>query len=370
MNKTARILIAAIISILIIGALCYGFINSDITGRMYYIGGLVLFFVFSIGAVVGSFLNVVILRSFSGESIVMPPSKCPKCNNKLKWWHNIPIISYLLLGGKCGFCEEKISIQYPIVEFITGIIFVGIFIVYGILPETIFAVLIASILIVLAVTDIKERVVFDKHTYFLIVTGLIYNFLLTAITLYNQAFNTISGFRITTEWVIYNPMTSSILGLILGVIVMECLARIGYLIAGERAFGEGDTYIAAGLGAAFGWQNFIIIIVLSVILQIIAILPVYLKKQFTGKHYGVLFSLPMFIILAISYYVLSLKGIFISRYVLKNIMLALIGLFGILSAFFTVKGLRAKDELTYFPFGPALAISGILVLITNIHFTL
>ena len=72
---------------------------------------LILAFVFCIGTIIGSFLNVVILRAFSGESIVLPPSKCPKCGNKLKWWHNIPILSYLLLRGKCYFCHDKISIQ-------------------------------------------------------------------------------------------------------------------------------------------------------------------------------------------------------------------------------------------------------------------
>ena len=86
-----------------------------------------LLFIFCIGTVIGSFLNVVILRAFSGESIILPPSKCPKCKNKLKWWHNIPILSYILLRGKCYFCKEKISIQYQIVEFITGVIFVLVF---------------------------------------------------------------------------------------------------------------------------------------------------------------------------------------------------------------------------------------------------
>ena len=92
---------------------------------------MILFFVFCIGTVIGSFLNVVILRAFSGESIVLPPSKCPKCGNKLKWWHNIPIISYILLRGKCYFCHEKISIQYPIIEFITGLVFLAVFIKFG-----------------------------------------------------------------------------------------------------------------------------------------------------------------------------------------------------------------------------------------------
>ena len=102
----------------------------------------IIAFVFLIGAIFGSFLNVVILRAFSGESIVLPPSKCPKCGNRLKWWHNIPILSFILLRGKCYFCHEKISIQYPIIEFITGVLFVIAFFVYGLQLDTIFAFII------------------------------------------------------------------------------------------------------------------------------------------------------------------------------------------------------------------------------------
>ncbi|UKI41233.1 MAG: prepilin peptidase [Candidatus Melainabacteria bacterium] len=81
-----------------------------------------LVYIFVIGLCIGSFLNVVILRGLADESIVFPPSKCPKCLNKLKWYHNIPIFSYVFLRGKCAFCHEKISIQYPIIEFLNGLI--------------------------------------------------------------------------------------------------------------------------------------------------------------------------------------------------------------------------------------------------------
>ena len=88
---------------------------------------IMLTFIFVIGLCVGSFMNVVILRTVSEESIVFPGSKCPKCQTPLKWYHNIPVFSYLFLRGKCGFCQEKISIQYPIVELLTGILFIALF---------------------------------------------------------------------------------------------------------------------------------------------------------------------------------------------------------------------------------------------------
>ena len=83
--------------------------------------------VFIFGAMIGSFLNVVIYRIPKGESIVFPASKCQSCQNALKWWHNIPIFSWLFLRGKCYFCKDKISAQYPIVEFLTGLIFVALY---------------------------------------------------------------------------------------------------------------------------------------------------------------------------------------------------------------------------------------------------
>ncbi len=82
---------------------------------------LALFFI--IGLCVGSFLNVVIIRVPKEESIVFPASHCVKCNKALKFYHNIPLISWIFLGGKCAFCKEKISIQYPIIELLSGLIF-------------------------------------------------------------------------------------------------------------------------------------------------------------------------------------------------------------------------------------------------------
>ena len=84
-----------------------------------------------IGLCVGSFLNVVVLRGFSGESIVLPPSHCPKCDHKLAWYDNIPVLSYLILRGKCRYCSEKISWQYPVVELVTGLVFAGIYFKYA-----------------------------------------------------------------------------------------------------------------------------------------------------------------------------------------------------------------------------------------------
>lgn len=322
---------------------------------------LLLLFIFCIGTVIGSFLNVVILRAFSGESIVLPPSKCPKCQNKLKWWHNIPLLSYILLRGKCYFCKEKISIQYPIIEFITGILFVIVFLKFGMTIETIFGFIIASLLVVISVTDIKEKVVFDAHTYTLIGTGLAYAIYLTIMQIVN--INTSSTtFQISTEWILNNPITTSLGGLLLGAIIMEIAARIGYLIAGSRAFGEGDTYIAAGLGAIFGWKNILIILVISLIFQLIVTFPLFLKKIFSKKDWKTLIPLSLFFLYTICYCFLQQQEIFYNLYIMYT-AIAILFTLGIWTCISLIMEIRNSEDLTYLPFGPALAIAGIIVLI-------
>src|SRR6476469_2339449 len=82
-------------------------------------------FVFAFGACVGSFLNVVVWRLPRGESLVTPPSHCPKCNTKLAWRDNIPVFGWIFLRGRCRYCREPISARYPIIEFLTGTVFAG-----------------------------------------------------------------------------------------------------------------------------------------------------------------------------------------------------------------------------------------------------
>jgi leader peptidase (prepilin peptidase)/N-methyltransferase len=113
--------------------------------------------VFVLGIVIGSFLNVVILRSPKGENIAYPASHCPTCKTPLKWWHNIPILSWILLKGKCGFCSEKISIQYPIIELITGIIFFAVYYKVGFTIVSLFLMLSFASLLVVSMIDFKYK---------------------------------------------------------------------------------------------------------------------------------------------------------------------------------------------------------------------
>lgn len=317
----------------------------------------IILFIFLIGLCIGSFLNVVILRALSEESIVLPRSKCPSCNTQLKWYHNIPILSYIFLKGKCAFCKEVISIQYPIIEFITGVMFVAVFIKFGIDENAIFTLAFISIFIVLAATDIKEKVIFDKHAYILIALGLIYNFFNFSHLYVGDKVITLGNFSIG----INNSFIASVLGLLLGVAIMEIFARFGYLVAKTRAFGEGDSYIAAGIGAILGWKFLITALAYAFVLQIFLTIPVFIKKLFNDSDYKTITAVFVFfgLILAIK----SLDYFYLSYYMV---------FFGILTLALCIAGfyickrifsrLKDKENITYLPFGPAMVLGAIITI--------
>ena len=289
----------------------------------------VFFWICIIGLCFGSFFNVVILRSLSNESIVFPPSKCPKCGNKLKWWHNIPVLSYILLRGKCGFCKEKISIQYPIVEIVTMILFGASFLRYGLSLDTIFCIFWCSCLVIMTGTDIKEKLVDCNIAIAMGVSGIIFN------TLHTGWY----GFII------------SIIGILIGIIVMEIVARAGYLFAGTRAMGEADTYVAGALGGIFGLQIYMPLL-LSLMASMIFILPVFFYTQFKANNklvciLGVLFAL----------------SVVVFETVWQNyLMLTIMIIIGLWLAFSVLRGVKNAENRNYLPYVPALAAGALFMI--------
>ncbi len=324
---------------------------------MISIETVLVVWVFVMAICLGSFLNVVILRGFSGESIVLPPSKCPHCSHKLAPWDNIPVLSFLALRGKCRYCKEKISFQYPLVELFTALTVTGIYLKFGFSLNTLFLTAAAALCIVMAVCDIKERIIFDTHAYILGVLGLIYNFFNIAGTNHTKITFFLAGIKLT----IWQSFIYALLGLVAGIIIMEALARIPQIFIGKRAFGEGDTYIAGALGAFFGISNLIVIILFSLIFQVLIILPMFLYKLFKQKNYRLFSALILFLLL----FVLIALGNFYDvlgegwLYWFAIALLASIGYYccrGILT------GIKDGNGLTYLPFGPALILGAFVVI--------
>ena len=288
-----------------------------------------LFWICVIGLCLGSFFNVVILRTLSNESIVFPPSKCPKCGNKLLFWHNIPVLSYILLRGKCYFCKEKISIQYPIVELLTMLLFGVTFVKFGISVTTIFALFWISCLIIMTGTDIKEKLVDCNLAIAMGISGIVYNFLV--------------GGKIGAMY--------SVIGLVVSALILELVARSGYLFAKTRAMGEADTYVAAALGAIFG-KSVLLVLIFSLIASMIFILPVFFYNQYKQDNKFTCISGILFFVAILAYQTLwqnyySFAALFI------------IGLCLVISI---LKGLGQTENRNYLPYVPALTAGALYFL--------
>jgi leader peptidase (prepilin peptidase)/N-methyltransferase len=196
---------------------------------------------FLFGTIIGSFLNVVILRlPDPGTSIVFPSSHCPKCKKSLSWYENIPILSYLVLGGKCSHCKVSISPQYPIVELLTGLLAVAVIANFGLSLTALGFFLFCAALVTIIWIDLHHQIIPDVIS----LPGIIFGF----------AFSFISFFVTWQE---------SLIGLLAGGGIFYAVSYSYYLLRRQEGLGGGDIKLLAMLGAFLGWQSLLFIIFAS-----------------------------------------------------------------------------------------------------------
>lgn len=147
------------------------------SGLLWHARMVIALAAFLAGLIEGSFLNVCIVRIPAGESIVRPASKCPKCGKGVRPYDNVPVLGWLWLGGKCRDCKAAISPLYPIVELLTGLLFLACYLIFGLTIVAVKWAVLASLLVVLTATDIRERILPDKVN----LTGAILGIVLSAI---------------------------------------------------------------------------------------------------------------------------------------------------------------------------------------------
>lgn len=206
------------------------------------------------GLIIGSFLNVCIYRIPRDESVVFKPSHCIKCNKKICFYDNIPVVSYLILKGKCRNCGERLSIEYPIVELLNASIYVILFKYYSLSINFLFLSSIMSILIVVSFIDFKSMIIPDK----LIITIIVFEILHKTILLY-----------LGYEVYLLNSILAAILSGSLFLMIM---------IISKGAMGDGDTVLIASLGFILGLRLIFLNIFLSFLLgAFISILLLLLK---------------------------------------------------------------------------------------------
>lgn len=194
------------------------------------------------GAVIGSFLNVCILRwgAEPKQSVVRPPSRCPRCGRGLAWYENVPVVSWLVLRGRCGGCGLPISIQYPLIEMGTAIIWAWFAWRLGISWAALGSVVFATLLLGIAMTDAREYIIPHEFTYGGMALGLL-------ISLPDGP----------------SALVASMQGMIFGAGILYLVGSIGGFLAGRDAMGGGDVAMMAMVGAFLGWESVCVTIFLG-----------------------------------------------------------------------------------------------------------
>ncbi|MEQ9618572.1 MAG: prepilin peptidase [Deltaproteobacteria bacterium] len=237
-------------------------------------------FSFILGAVTGSFLNVCIYRLPREESIAYPPSHCTSCGERIKFYHNIPILSYLFLGGKCSCCESRISIRYPIVEILSGLLFPAVLWKFGISIETLFYLIFIFALIVIAFIDLKHMIIPNVITIPGIIAGLIFNGLITDWRRSRQLMEIIE-FNLGDFFGILNevPFLDSVFGVILGGGLLYIIALLYLALRKREGMGMGDVKLLAMIGAFLGVEGVIFVMLVSSIIGTVSGLTVIAFKK-------------------------------------------------------------------------------------------
>jgi leader peptidase (prepilin peptidase)/N-methyltransferase len=232
-----------------------------------------------LGLAVGSFLNVCIHRLPRGQSLNSPPSRCPSCDYRLRWFDNIPVLSYVLLGGRCRKCRAGISIRYPLVELITMALFVIHGEVFGwsalLIPRLVFA----CAMVVLFAIDLEHQLLPNVITLPGIAVGLI------------------------ASAVLPPGLVDALIGVLIGGGVLWLIGEAYFRYSGHEGMGGGDVKMLAMIGAFLGWKLVLVTLVLSSIAgSLIGLAVIAFRKG------GMKYALPYGTFLALGALVASLAG--------------------------------------------------------------
>lgn len=197
--------------------------------------------VFVYGVVIGSFLNVLIIRLPKNEDVIVKASSCTKCGHRLQWYDLVPLLSYISLRGRCRYCKEKISLQYPLVEALNGIVYVSIFLKFGFGFYSVLACLFSSILIVIALIDFKSFIIADECNYAILIIGII-NIFFT------------------------NKLWDKILGFVVVSVFMYLLLVLFRKLRAIDVFGGGDIKLMAAAGLFLGYKEIVLAFFIACIL--------------------------------------------------------------------------------------------------------
>jgi leader peptidase (prepilin peptidase)/N-methyltransferase len=222
------------------------------------------------GAVFGSFLNVCILRwgAEPKESVVRPPSRCPKCGAGVAWFDNIPVLSWLILQGRCRRCGEPISMQYPLIELTTALLWAFLAWRNGWTLEALRAAIFGTILLGIAMTDARAYIIPDEFTLGGLAVGLL--------------FAVAGGFSLIGE---------ALLGAAVGFGILWLVGAAGTWLLKQDAMGGGDVKMMAMVGAFLGWKGVLLTIFLGALLGSLVFVPLALVGRKPLVPFGIFLAL-------------------------------------------------------------------------------
>lgn len=220
----------------------------------------IFIFIFIFGLLIGSFLNVCIYRIPKKESIVFPASHCPNCNHALKWYDLFPVFSYIFLGGKCRYCNSKISPRYAIVESLNAIMYLFLFWYFGLSIDFLFYAIIISLLIIITFIDIEYMEIPDVLVLSILGTSIVHK--LVNYFIFDKNFE----------------IWSSILGLLVSGFIFLII-----IVASKGGMGGGDMTLIASLGFVLGLKKIMLTIFLSFVLASIISIFLLITKLKTRK---------------------------------------------------------------------------------------
>ncbi len=232
------------------------------------LGPLFAIFAGLAGAMFGSFLNVCILRWPAEQSVVRPRSRCPKCDRGLAWYDNVPIISWLLLQGRCRNCGTPISVQYPLIELATALIWAFMALRHGLSIEALRGAVFFTILLGIAMTDAREYIIPDEFSLGGLVVGLLFSLAAGR-----------AGFG------------HAVLGAVAGFGLLYLVGVLGTWMLKQEAMGGGDIKMMAMVGAFLGWRGVLFTIFLGATVGSLIFVPLSLTGRKRLVPFGVFLAL-------------------------------------------------------------------------------
>jgi leader peptidase (prepilin peptidase)/N-methyltransferase len=241
---------------------------------------MILWTAFLFGLVIGSFLNVCIARLPVDGSVLRPASHCPRCKTPIRWYDNVPLVSFLLLGGKCRACRVPISWRYPLVELLNGVAFAGAVYQFDLSGEALLVMLLCSSLLVITFIDLDHQIIPDVITLPGMALGL------ALAPLFMTALAGPVPFGLLPDAGSYvTGLLNAVIGLVLGGGPLWLIGWLWEKLRGVEAMGGGDVKLMGMLGSFLGWQGAVLTIMVGALTGTLAgVTLMLLKKHEAGQH--------------------------------------------------------------------------------------